>query len=117
VRIYVSDEQWARIEGQLSRQGAMGRPRADDRQTLNAILHVLVTGCRWNDLPDDYGHYSTAWRRLRQWARDGTLLRLWRHLLGGLDAAGKLDWSRCAVDGSYVKAKKGATKPAAPAAE
>jgi len=28
-----------------------GRPRADDRMVLNGILYVLVTGCRWMDMP------------------------------------------------------------------
>ena len=113
MRGFVSDAQWEKIAAQIKGRSKTGRPRADDRQTLNAILCVLVTGCRWNDLPRDYGHYSTAWRRLRAWAADGTLLRLWRHLLGDRHAAGKIDWSRCALDGSYVKAKRGATKSAA----
>lgn len=88
----------------------MGRPRRDDRRTLEAILYVLTTGSRWNDLPRELGHYSTAWRRLAQWGKDGTLAKMWRHLLGRMDKAGKLDWSRSALDGSYVSAKKGATK-------
>ena len=113
MEIAVTDEQWKRVADKMSRQGVMGRPRADDRRCLNAILYVLITGCRWNDLPKEYGHDSTAWRRLHRWARDGTLLRLWRHLLRDLDVGGQIDWKRCAVDGSYVKAKKGATKPVA----
>ncbi len=113
MEIAVTDEQWKRVADKMSRQGVMGRPRADDRRCLNAILYVLITGCRWNDLPKEYGHDSTAWRRLNRWARDGTLLRLWRHLLYDLDVGGQIDWKRCAVDGSYVKAKKGATKWAA----
>lgn len=113
MKVYVSDERWVVLAGQIKGQGTLGRPRADDRAVLNAILHVLVSGCRWNDLPREYGHYSTAWRRLRRWSADGTLLRLWRHLLGRLDAASKLDWEHCALDGSYVPAKKGATRSAA----
>ena len=108
--IYVSDAQWEVLAGQIEGQGRIGRPRVDDRQMLNGILHVLVSGCRWNDLPREYGHYSTVWRRRRRWSADGTLLRLWRHLLGKLDEAGKLDWEHCALDGSYVPAKGGATK-------
>jgi hypothetical protein len=33
----------------------LGRPRADDRRTVNGILFVLRTGCRWHDLPREYG--------------------------------------------------------------
>lgn len=32
-----------------------GRPRAEDRRTLNGILHVLRSGCRWQDMPSRYG--------------------------------------------------------------
>ena len=28
---------------------------ADDRTVLNGILYVLVTGCRWMDMPVKYG--------------------------------------------------------------
>lgn len=113
MEIAVTDAQWRKVADKITRQGVMGRPRADDRRCLNAILYVLITGCGWNDLPRQYGHDSTAWRRLRQWAGDGTLLRLWRHLLRDLDIGGEMDWKRCAIDGSYVKAKKGATKSVA----
>ena len=108
MEISVTDEQWKRVADKLSRQGVMGRPRADARRCLNAILYVLITGCRWNDLPKEYGHDSTAWRRLNRWARDGTLLRLWRHLLRDLDVArdalgelafGSLDGDQLGLDG------------------
>ena len=110
MRIYVTDRHWALISGKIKGQGKMGRPRRDDRECLNGIIHVLVSGCKWNDLPRDYGHYSTVWRRLKLWCKDGTLLVIWRHVLGQLDVANKIDWSRCSVDGSYVRAKKGGTE-------
>ena len=111
----LSDEAWRLLGPKLSKQGSMGRPRCDERQCLEAILYVLINGIRWNDLPALYGHYSTAWRRLQCWALDGSLLRVWRHLLMLLDVQGKLDWKHCALDGSYVKAKKGAAKSGAAA--
>ena len=114
MEIRLRDEQWERLVDKIGKQGVMGRPRADDRQCMDGIMYVLITGCRWNDLPREYGHYSTAWRRLKRWSADGTLLRIWRHLLRDLDAFGEIDWSRCALDGSYVKAKKGATKSVPP---
>lgn len=112
MEICLRDDQWDRIVDKIRKQGVMGRPRADDRRCLNAILYVLITGCRWNDLPREYGHSSTAWRRLARWTRDGTLLRIWRHLLRDLDGLGEIDWEHCVIDASYVKAKKRATKSA-----
>ena len=108
--IGLSEAQWARIAPLLPVQRRMGRPRANDRRTIDGILYVLKTGCRWNDLPPRYGAYVTAWRRLRTWARDGTWQRVWQALLAELDAEERLDWERCALDGSYVRAKGGAIR-------
>ena len=32
-----------------------GRPRSNDRVTINGIMFVLVTGCRWREMPEKYG--------------------------------------------------------------
>jgi transposase len=61
----LSDAQWQRIQPLLPAPKPTGRPRADDRRTLNGILYVLRPGCRWRkDLPDRYGSSVTCWRRL-----------------------------------------------------
>jgi transposase len=103
----LSDAQWERIQPLLPVAKPTGRPRADDRRTINGILYVLRTGCRWKDLPDRYGSSVTCWRRLDQWQMDGTWERIWRTFLTTLAEAGKLDWSRAFLDGSFVPAKKG----------
>jgi transposase len=41
-------------------------PSAQDRPTLNGILYVLCTDCRWQDLPPRYGSPVTYWSRLDQ---------------------------------------------------
>ncbi len=58
-------EQWKRLEPLLPPGKRCGRPRADDRKTLDGILYVLRTGCRWADVPREYGSPVTCWRRLR----------------------------------------------------
>ena len=107
-QIALSDAQWAKIEALLPPPASTGRPRADDRRTIEGILYVLKTGCRWKDMPRRYGAYVTAWRRLQTWAADGTWQQVWRALLAELDEAGRPDWEHCALDGSYVQAKGGA---------
>jgi transposase len=105
----LTDAQWAVIKPLLPPQKpGPGRRRADDRRTLNGILHVLKTGCAWEDMPRAYGAPTTAWRRLQTWSQDGTWERVWRALLSQLDAQGRLDWSKAFLDGSFVPAKKGA---------
>ena len=111
----LTPEQWRVLAPLLPRQGRMGRPRADDRRTLNGILYVLRTGCRWDALPRRYGSYVTCWRRLRQWQGDGTWGRVWRALLQSLDQRRSLDWEHTVLDSSTVPAKKGAAESATPA--
>ncbi len=88
--------------------------RADDRRTIEGILYVLITGCRWQDLPREYGSPTTVWRRLRRWGEEGVWERIWRAALAALDQQGKLDWSMAFLDGSFAPAKKGGDKVASP---
>ena len=64
----LTDEQWDFIRPLIPPPPAHeGRSRADDRQTIDALMYVLVTGRRWIDLPEKYGDEVTAWSRLRTW--------------------------------------------------
>ncbi len=103
------DKQWQHVEPLLPSRKDRGRPRADDRKTLNGILYVLRTGCRWQDIPREYGSSTTCWRRLKQWEKDGTWERICRSLLMLLDDQGNLEWIRAFLDGSFVPATKGET--------
>ena len=59
----LSDDEWELIKPLLPPRARTGRPRADDRLVLNGILYVLMTGCRWMDMPIRYGSHKTAWKR------------------------------------------------------
>jgi transposase len=107
-KVHLTDSQWAAIQPFLPPPARTGRPRADDRKTLEGILHVLRSGCRWQDLPGRYGAPTTVWRRLKTWAEQGVWERIWRAALAALDVRGRLDWSRAFLDGSFVAAKRGA---------
>ncbi len=89
------------------KESKRGRPRADTRTTLNGILYVLKTGCAWANMPREYGSPTTCWRRLDEWNQDETWERIWRTLLGQLDAQSKIEWAQAFLDGSFVPAKKG----------
>jgi len=54
-----------------------------------------------------YGSGVTCWRRLRDWQQAGVCDALHQQLLTRLTAAGAIDWSRAAVDGSHVRALLG----------
>jgi hypothetical protein len=68
---------------------------------------MLITGCRWQDLPREYGAPTTVWRRLKRWGEEGVWEHLWRAALEQLDQAGQLDWSMAFLDDSFVPAKNG----------
>jgi transposase len=106
-RIHLTDGQWAFICPLLPPPARTGRPRADDRRTIEGILHILITGCRWQDLPRAYGAPTTVWRRLRRWGEEGLWERIWRAALAALDQQGALDWTMAFLDGSFAPAKKG----------
>lgn len=111
----LTDQQWRVIEPLMPKPSTgRGRPRADDRTTLNGILFILKTGCAWEDLPPRYRSDTTCWRRLQQWSADGTWERIWQTLLAQLDEQGRLEWTQAFLDGSFVPAKKGATVLAKP---
>ncbi len=104
----LSDEQWEFIKPHVPPQPIVGRKRADDRKTINGILYVLITGCRWHDMPQLYGSYQTAWRRLKWWSREG----IWNKILVAAQehaySIGKLDLEIIAVDSTLIDSKKAA---------
>ncbi|CAK7282783.1 conserved hypothetical protein [Streptomyces misionensis JCM 4497] len=109
----VSNELWNRLEPllpQLTRRVRYpGRKPLPDREVLCGILYVLHTGIQWEYLPKELGFGSgmTCWRRLRHWNEAGAWQRLHEALLAELNAASRLDWSRCVVDSSHVRALDG----------
>jgi transposase len=103
---HLINEQWAFIQLLLPPPAHTGRPRADDRRTIEGILYVLITRCCWQDLPREYGAPTTVWR-LKCWGEAGVCEGIWRAALVVLDTQGKLDWLMAFLDGSFVPAKKG----------
>ena len=59
----ISQKQFQLIKPLIRRKRRKrGRPPADMYEVINGMLYVLSTGCRWRDLPHDYGvHYTTCY--------------------------------------------------------
>ena len=82
-----------------------GRPPIVHWIVLKVIWFVLVTGCRWEDVPLEMGCSGrTAHRRLRAWEASGIWDRLHLHLLSLLRKAGQLDLHTAIIDGVQVRA-------------
>lgn len=68
----LTDEQFALVRPFLPRPKQTGRPPADLREVLNAILYLVRTGCQWRMLPKDFPPWSTVHTWYRTWRRGGT---------------------------------------------
>lgn len=99
---WLDDEAWAAIEPHLPKNQP-GARRVDDRRVISGILHVLKTGCRWQDCPTEYGPPTTIYNRFNRWSRR----QLWSRILDALVAKGVLALS-ASIDSSYVKAHRSA---------
>jgi transposase len=73
----LTDAEWSLVKPLISPAKRGGRRReVDEREVLNAIFHVLSTGCRWAALPKDLPPKSTAHHYFMLWEWDGTLARI-----------------------------------------
>jgi transposase len=100
----LSDEHWSLFSDLIpAKSSKLGRSLSPARAVLNSILYVLITGCRWCDVPrgEIWGKRSTAHDRLILWHNDGTWEKIQRSLLELADLIHGIDWKRGSVDGSF----------------
>lgn len=72
----LSDAEWERIQHLFpiaSARKATGRPAADSRAVLDAILWVERTGERWMYLPARFPPQQTCYAKYLKWKRSGRL--------------------------------------------
>lgn len=98
----LSDEAWALMRPHLP-SGKPGKPRVDDRRVISGILHVLKTGCRWRDVPAEYGPATTIYNRYHRWSGRG----IWQRMFEGVAAGGDIP-VELSLDSSHVKAHRSA---------
>ena len=70
----LTDEEWEIFEKTLLsiRKSAKGRkPIESHRETVNAILYRLRTGCQWRSLPHDFPRWDRVYRTYRRWILSG----------------------------------------------
>ena len=107
----LTDTQWFLIEDlfpdpEPNPQG--GRPPRRNRDCFEGILFVLVTGCRWKDLPNQFPSKSVCHARFQRWVEQGLFTTAWQRLLELKGDLRQLDLSRVLGDATFVPAKKGA---------
>ena len=101
----LSDLEWKLFEDifpETPKKRSRGMPPVPFRYLLNSLLYMLITGCRWCDLPlgNIWGSKSSAHRWLKRWQQDGTLEQLQSRILGIAQNKAMINWNYGAVDGS-----------------
>lgn len=61
----LTDEEWEHVEPLLPHKPPAGRRYHDHRTVLGGILWVARTGSSWREMPEEYGKWETAYKRLR----------------------------------------------------
>ena len=103
----LSDLEWKLFEDIFppeSSKGSRGMPHTPFRFVLNTLIYILITGCRWCDVPrgEIWASKSAAHRWLKRWQDDGTMEYLESRILGIADERGLINWNYGAVDGSFT---------------
>src|SRR5215469_537246 len=98
---WLSDEAWAIIDALLPKVYA-GARRKDDRRIISGILHVLRSGCRWQDCPAVYGPHTTVYNRFNRWSGRGR----WQAIFDALVRTVPQDVR--AIDSTSIKVQRSA---------
>ena len=105
----LTDKQWDMISQYVPKPAKTGRPRDNDRKIINGIIYVLISGCRWSEMPKRYGDDSTANRRLNSWQQKGVWKKILQSAIKTAYRQNKINLQKISVDSSSVSAKKGET--------
>ena len=98
----LTDSQWKTIVRHLPKPAKTGRPGADNRTTVNAIMFVLITGCRWIDLPVKYGSKSSAHRRFQDFQQKGIWKKILSSMIKSAHRQSKINLQRISADSSSI---------------
>lgn len=111
-RYALTDAQWDRIKDLLpGRAGHVGRPAANNRLFVDAVLYRYRAGIPWRDLPERFGDFRVVHLRHSRWSQSG----VWRRVFEALAQDADNEWGM--IDSTIVRAhqhsagaKKGAAK-------
>jgi transposase len=95
-----SDDQWNRSQPLLPTD-VRRKKRVDERRLVSGIMHVLKTGCRWCEVPPEYGPPTKIYNRFGRWAERG----VWEKLFHTLAARGRSADVQM-IDSTHVKAHR-----------
>jgi putative transposase len=106
----IPDELWKRMAPlilEMDPPKETGRPRANPRNVMDAIIFRIRTGCQWNHIPRVYGDDSTIHRTFQHWVEIDLFPQLWALLVEACEEFGLVDWEWQAADSAMGKARLG----------
>ena len=102
-----TNRQWSMMESHLPKSARTVHSGCDDRTTINGIIYVLISGCRWAEMPKRYGSKSSAKKRLQDGQQKGVWKKILKCITASANKSGKLNLQKISVDSSSISAKKG----------
>lgn len=100
---WLEDLQWSVLTPHLPTKQT-GPRRKDDRRIISGMIHVLQSGCRWQDCPPEYGPSTTIYNRYHRWAQRG----IWEGIFRDLTAIVGTHYEN-SIDSTIVKAHRSAS--------
>ena len=97
---WFNDEQWEKIKPLIPVHRPGPKPR-NNRRILSGIMHVLKTGCRWQDCPPEYGPYTTVYNRFNRWSARGIWQQIFETVAGSPEPP-----EQVALDSTHIKAHR-----------
>ena len=94
------------METHIPKPAKTGRPRCDDRTTINGIIYVLICGCRWSEMPKRYGSKSTVHLRLQNWQQKDVWKKILSCVIKSAHKQNKIHLRNISIDSSSIPAKK-----------
>ncbi len=97
-RFVLTDHQWRIIAPLcLGRDDTRGSSGRDNRLFLEAVLWIVRTDAPWRDLPSEFGHWNSTFRRFRRWVQVDVFKRIFDAL------SDEPDMEYAMIDATIVK--------------
>ncbi len=84
-----------------------GNVEIENFRFIEAILYLLENGCKWRALPKEYGKWNSVYMRMKRWARNGVLEKVFMSLQE--DGTIKINGDFLCIDSTTVKVHPDAT--------
>lgn len=68
-RRMITDEIWVQLLATMENHGCYDTKNS--RDVMEGILWKLRVGCPWEDLPEEFGPWKTAYNKFNRWAKTG----------------------------------------------